>query len=380
MKRGSVFSLLLLSLLLLGLFIFGTRYGLLLVVKGVTGLSGGSISVGSVQGRLASSYTLGDITLTTAGADVEIETFNWAWQPLALLRGELAVTSSTVSKLLVTLKASEDADKQQGEKTGPAGIFLPLRLQLGELSLEDIQIVDSAGDLAFQLFSINASLDYRDGLAVVNSFRAEGPEVGLTFHGNAKREKEWILDFMGTWRLVDYGFHPSKGTFLLAGPVDTLGVNVALNDPGEIRVVGVIKNLLGDATWTADLDAKNINLETWILHCPEIILETVHGDMHGDFGHYRGLVVADGFWGVADELHLRSDIDGDGLGIVFTSLRIDRGDSSAVATNGSISWEKFFPGSLIWRSMTLPLICSFPALTVKFRHSFIVWEMSPKKA
>ena len=342
MKRYRFLLYIFFSAVLLAIFIFGTRPGLVLVVKGVTSLSGGSLTVDSVQGRLAGSYTLGGIALKTAEADVDIETFHWAWQPLALLKGQLAVTSTKAAKIFVTLKDSKSDEKQEAENSKPPAIFLPVSLQLGELFLEDIRIVDTDGSIVFQLYTLNASLNYKDGLAVVDSFQVDGPEVGLTVHGNAERQNEWTLDLMGTWRLAGYGFHPSEGTFSLAGPVDTLGVNVALNDPGEIQVAGVVKDLLGDATWTADVDAKNINLETWILYCPEIILESVHGEMSGDFGHYRGLVKANGFWGVADELHLVSDIDGDGLGIVFSSLRIDRKDSSAVATGGSISWEKLF--------------------------------------
>lgn len=342
MKRRTVLLGLFLVLFLIGAMFTGTQMGLILVQRSVNSFSGGVASIGSVEGRLATKYTLYDIHLEISGSQIDIEKFQWEWRSLSLLKGALDVTVCKVTGLDIQLGEPKDiADKEAESSAFPS--FLPLsRILVHELSIDGLDMKSEDGNLIFQLFNFRTSLDYLDDLLVVNSFKAEGPEIGLAFHGNAELKKDRNLDIVGNWKLAGYGFHLSKGTFSLSGPIDSLGVNVSLHDPGEIHVTGVIQNLLDEAIWTAKLDAKNINLETWILHCPEIILSTVHADMSGDFGHYRGLVVADGFWGLADNLQLRTGIDGDGLGLVFSSLRIDRKESSAVATNASISWAKLF--------------------------------------
>ncbi|MFT5698413.1 MAG: translocation and assembly module TamB [Desulforhopalus sp.] len=342
MKLRKIFLLLFVALLLSTTFLLGTRMGAGFVIKVVNSLTDGAFSVGSVQGRLATNFILENLHLETSGADIDIVKFQWSWNPLSILKGKLDVTTAKTTKLLVQLKESEPYSEENKDGSSLPLIFPPFQLQVGELSFDDIQIKGTDGSVAFQLFTFTAGFDYRDGVVAVDSFNAEGPEIGLSFHGNVELQKSQNLDLMGNWRLVGYGFHPSKGTFSLKGPVDSLGVTVSLNDPGEIHVVGVVKDLLGNATWTAGLDAKNVNIETWILHCPAIILSTVHADMSGDFGHYRGLIEADGVWGVADNLRLRTDIDGDGLGIVFSSLRLDRNESSAVATDATISWAELF--------------------------------------
>ena len=342
MKRRKVFWTLFSCVLLSSVFFLGTRLGLVFVMKGVDTLSGGALTVGSVDGRLASSYTLGDIRLKTSGADVAIDTFQWAWNPLSLIRGEMDVLFCKTTKLDIQLKTVEPVASKETGKSNLPGFLSLMHFRVQDFMIEDVEVTGADGEPVFQLFTFNTSLEYQNDLIVVNRFNAEGPDIGLTFHGSVALQNNQNLDLMGNWYLAGFGFHPSKGTFSLKGPIDSLGVEVSLHDPGEIHVVGVVKDLLGKATWNADVDAKNVNLEKWILYCPPVILSSVHGDMSGDFGHYRGLVVAEGLWGVADNLHLRSDIDGDGLGIVFSSLRIDRKESSAVATDASISWEKLF--------------------------------------
>lgn len=342
MKRRTIILGFFLVLFLCGAMFIGTQMGLVLVQKGVNSFSRGVVNIGSVEGRLATRYTLNDIHLETPGVHIDIEKFHWAWRPLLLIKGTLDVTVCKVTRLDIQLVPNKDVAEQKAESSS-LPVFLPLKhLLVHNMAIDGLDVKSEDGELVFQLFNVTTSFDFQDDLLVVNSFNAEGPELGLVFHGSAELQNEHKLDIVGSWKLAGYGFHPSKGTFSLEGPIDLLGVNVSLYDPGEIHVVGVVKNLLDTATWTAGLDAKNVNLETWILSCPEIILPTVHADLSGDFGHYRGLVVADGFWGVADKLQLRSDIDGDGLGIVFSSLRIDRKESSAVATNASISWAELF--------------------------------------
>ena len=342
MKLRTSFLLFILFVLFSAVFLFGTTWGLILVQKGVNNFSGGAVTVGSVAGRLATSYTLRDIHLKTPVANIDIEKLQWAWRPMSLLKGELDVISYKITKLDVQMRSVKSVSEKEADAPSLHAFFPLKHLLVQDFSVEGIGIKDTDGDLVFQLFTFNTSLDYQDGLIVVNSFNAEGPDIGLAFHGNAALQEERNLDLMGNWHLAGFGFHSSKGTFSLKGPIDSLGIRVSLHDPGEIHVVGVIKDILDTASWTADVDAKNVNLKTWIHHCPEIILSKVHADMSGDFGHYRGLVVADGLWGVADNLQLRSNIDGDGLGIVFSSLRVDRKKSSAIATNASISWEKLF--------------------------------------
>jgi translocation and assembly module TamB len=348
MKKTTVVSLVLipfLTLILVGSFLILTTTGLVVLKNGANSLLGNVVSIGSVEGRLGGNFLLEDMHISTSVADIEIGQFEWDWHPFALFQRTLDITSCRTANVSIQLKPTDAQDQQDPETKNSLSLpatVLPFILRLNDLSLQDIKLKGAEGKLLFELFSLNTSMQIHKDLLVVESFAAEAPGLGLAFHGNVETFKDWDLDLMGTWHLNGYGFHPSKGTFAFTGPLANPGVTATLVDPADIRVKGVVHNLLESPTWTADLDAKNVNLYTWIYHCPEIILESVHGDMSGDFGHYRGLVVADGKWGVADKLHLRSNIDGNGLGIIFNSLRIDRDKGSAVATNGSISWAKLF--------------------------------------
>lgn len=310
-----------------------TKPGLLAIQKTVNSFGGGFISIGAVDGRLSSAFIVNDLRLTLPAADVDIGKIEYQWRPGKLLSGCLEIVRGDVSDVEVTLKPSS------GDMPP---FFLPFSVKVGEFALRQLKIRDEAGEILFELNHFKTAFVWHDEFLDVRLFDLRSPEIGVDFSGEMLKKNIWNLDLGGNWYLAGYGFHPSRGTFDFKGSIDKINVFATLTDPGSIEVQGVVKNLLKDPTWEADVDARNVNLEKWIRYCPEIILSMVHGDMYGDFGHYRGHVEADGAWGVADKLHLKSEIDGHGLGIDFKSLRIDRLQSSAVATNGSISWAELF--------------------------------------
>lgn len=315
------------------LFFIATKPGLLAIQKTVNSFGGTLISIGSVDGRLSSAFVVTGLHLSLPAAEVNIDKIDYHWRPGKLLSGRLEIVRGDVSGVDVALKPSS------GDL--PPLVF-PFSVKVGDFTLRDVKISNQAREILFELNHFKTAFIWHGEFLDVHRFDLKSSEFGIDFSGELLKKNSWYLDVGGNWYLDGYGFHPSKGTFDLKGPLDKISVLATLTEPGNIKVQGVVKNLLEDPSWEADLDAQNVNLEKWIQHCPEIILAKVHGDMHGDFGHYRGVVEAGGAWGVVDNLRLKSEIDGHGLGIDFKSLQIDRHKSSAVATDGSISWAELF--------------------------------------
>ncbi len=338
------FLLPLLFILILG----GTPLGLLLVKESVNLFGGDVVSMGRVEGRLLSSFVVEELRIAGTGQDLVVEKIAISWSPLALATGDLHLEHIGVSDLTLTFKetAVEEeivvAENTKQQEVELPLYLLPIKVQLDHFSGKNIQLFEDDGELLFQFDSFKVAVTGDINSLTVNEFDLQGPDVGLALHGNIHAGRDWRADFIGNWRLAGFGFHKMSGTFSVDGPLERLDVTAALVAPGDIRVQGIIDNLLEAPTWTATLKAKNVNLSTWILYCPEIELLSVTGDLYGDFGNYRGKVHADGLWGYFDGMHLTSELDGDGLGIDFKSLRIDRGDGYASADGGMISWAELF--------------------------------------
>lgn len=330
-------SFLFVLIFLVGL-LASTHTGLLIIQKSITFISSGRITVERVEGRLLDGFTLNRFTMQHPQFDLHVEEFRLSWRSAALLRGALHVEELKGAAVDVLLK--DDSVTEYDFVLPPV---LPFGVMVEEMAVLDFKLHGQNEEVLFALDTINASIEGETENIEIHTFELQGPDIGLELSGSLIPGTDWQVALGGKWRLAGFGFHQMQGIFQLDGaPGGAMGVDVTLENPGHIRVRGILNNLLQEPQWTASLEAKDFDLSTWIKDCPEIKLSRVSGDMAGDFRTYGGKVLADGAWGAFDKLHLESEIAGDGLGILFHSLRIDRDNGYAQADGGSISWEKLF--------------------------------------
>ncbi len=333
-------TLVLIFLILSGI-LMGSGAGLWLVQKGIQLLSGGNISVGAVTGKLLGHSTFEKIRIIIPGSDIRIEKIDWDWSPTKLFEGELRVASLEVSGAVIGQRDSSALSSTGGPVILPR-LLLPLGFALERATVKSFKIEDRSGGELIAFDSINVQLEGKDGHLSIGNLSLQGPEIGLTTHGTIDFDRNWHLDLLGDWRLVNYGFHQLEGTFSVIGPLASPHATFAVNSPADIRVEGDVANLLEKPEWTATLLARNVDLEALIKHCPKIDLVTVNGQLSGNTDGYGGLVQAVGTWDKIDKMQLKTNIRAGLLGIDFESLRIDHGDGWIVAENAKINWKRLF--------------------------------------
>ncbi len=347
MKHAALFLLsVFLLLLVCFVFLFSTERGLLVIQKSVNRFGAGIVSIGQVEGRLLGDMRFKSVRLPGTGADIEVQQVDVSWRPADLFRAELAIAEVAVNGVKIVVqngpatKPSGDVARQPANNLLAKG--LPFSVQVDRLVVNRLAVVDSKGLELVQIDSLTAALSGNAERLSVGELDLQGPDIGLALHGNVEVQKNRQVDLLGNWRLAGFGFHPMAGTFSISGPFEGPHVEIGIHSPGSIRVKGDFVNLLTGPKWTARLEAKDVDLSTLIEYCPKIELAAVTGELTGDFGSYRGHVEADGAWDALTDKHLVSDIDGDGWGIDFQSLRIYGKDSSAEAMGGKISWRDIF--------------------------------------
>ncbi len=339
MKKAAFLLASFFLLLLVGfIFLFTTESGLIVVQKTVNRFGGGTVSIAEVEGSVFGDMRLKDVRLLGTEVDIDVQQVDVSWQPGHLFQAKLAIAKILVNGVKIMIK---DTPVNQDAVVLPA-VVLPFTVLVDSLVVNRIAVVDSKGQDLFAINNLTASLSGNSERIAVEAFSLQGPEIGLAVHGNIEVQKNWHLDLLGNWHLAGFGFYPVAGTFSTSGPLTNPHVEIGIHSPGSIRVKGDFVDLLNSPRWTATLTAKDVDLSTLIEYCPQIELAAVKGKLTGDFAGYRGHVDADGAWDSLTGMHLTSDIDGDGWGIDFHSLRIYGPDSSAEAMGGKISWRDIF--------------------------------------
>lgn len=331
------------ALLLLCGVLFGTGLGLHLVQGGARLLSGGRIVVGTAEGTLLGHFTLHEIRIDTAGAVYKIGKFEWNWSPASLFAGELDIAAIDLAGVVISLRDSEkDAKPAKGGPVVLPRLLLPLGVALKRLAVSSLQLQDSDGSelIAFDTFDL--AMRGKGNSLTIDNLSLQGPELGMAIHGTVDFDRNWRVDLLGNWRVINYGFHQVEGTLSATGPLNSPHAAVGIHSPVDIRVEGDVVNLLEKPEWTATLEGRNVDLEAFIKHCPKIDLATVHGQVHGNTDGYWGKVQAVGAWGTLDNMQVQTTISAGLMGIDFDTLRIDRGDGWAVAENAKIDWKRLF--------------------------------------
>ncbi len=345
MIQKSLFFLLSLFLLLLAVLIvfFSTERGLLVIQSTINNYGGEMVSVASVEGSLLGGFRLQDVRLPGNQADIAVQQVDVSWRPAQLFKRELTLTKIDVAGVRITLKDTpENLPTDVSSKENFPTLAPPFMVAVENLLVSGISVVDSKGQELFLANDLSASFAANKERIAVKAFELQGPDIGLSVHGNIEVENNWQLELLGNWRLAGYGFYPMAGTFSTSGPLTAPHVEIGIHSHGSIRVRGDFVDLLGAAKWTAKVTAEGVDLSTLIEYCPKIELAAVSGEMSGDFAGYRGHVEADGAWDSLTDMHLVSDLAGDDWGIDFSSLRIYGQDRSAQATGGKISWRDIF--------------------------------------
>ena len=323
------------------IFLFATESGLVVIQKSVNRFGGGGITISQVDGKLLGDMVLNGIGIVTADADIEIKQLDYSWRPGSIFNAKLNIPKLVVTGVDITLKDNPESAPASDAIELPATL-LPITVLFKSLVLNRLAIVDSDGDELFIIDKMMASLESNAERLTISEFDLQGPEIGLTLHGNIEFQRGWALELLGNWRLAGFEFHPMVGTFSATGPLGDPHLEVGIHSPASIRVEADLVDLLGNPEWTARLEAKDVDLSNLIIDCPKIELASVAADLSGDFDHYRGRVQADGAWGALEGMHLVTNLDGDFLGIDFQLLRIDKEDSSVEVRDGKIDWKDIF--------------------------------------
>ena len=313
----------------------------------------GPLTIGAAEGRLMGRFTLERLGLALPGVEVKIKRLVWDWSPFELLQGRFHLAALELEGVVVgfadgqekgaeaTVAGAPTASAPAAAPTLPKTL-LPLPLLLDRVAINGLRLEDGEGGELFVVDTFLLALQGGVDTLRIDTLALQGPDIGLSVHGNVDFARSWQVDLLGSWNLIGYGFNQLHGTLSASGPLNSPQAALAVVTPVDLRVEGQVANLLRSPSWTATLDGHNVDLEQFIDSCPKIIVKTIHGDLAGDVNGYGGPVRAEVEWGLADNMVLDTTLRAGLLGIDFVTLHLARGEASIASSNASIDWKRLF--------------------------------------
>ena len=323
-----------------GLFyLLDSEKGLLHLAGTIEKLSGRVISIEKVDGRLLSSWRLEKLKIATPIADITCGSLTLDWQAGRLLDGTLHIAGIRLKDVEVALK---EVDKAAAPKAAVEAFslpqeLLPLPLLINRLDVTGLKILLADGSLLTDIHQLGLQfsgdrrrLEIRDGLLVADRY-------GLNLHGFVQTDGRWSADLMGAWRINPPEYAEMGGTFSIRGPLERLQVEAAADRPAEVRVSGVLSDLLENPHWQARAEGWQVWFPVFYPTWPELNLSAVV-EAAGDFSRYHGTVTAHGSFLDFDDITASSDVDGNYAGLTARSLHFNSPNGAVQIDNLALGW------------------------------------------
>jgi len=346
----------LLSFLLLPatiLFFSSSDSGLRCLVSLCKYLSAGRLTLTSASGSLFSSLQLQGIRYADNTDSVAIDTLTMTWDPAQLLKNRIQIKSLRTSGIRVILGHSE-------QEAIPPPFSLPISLSIHEISAEKITVLSDQKEVVFIQSGMIRQLSFQGQTLAVDDLSLATKEARLQIKGHVQTTTGYPtqLALESLYHPAGYESISSKGS--LYGPLNMLEFVTDFLSPIPVHLQGRIDNLLGDLTWQARLEGKEIALLKIHPDWPDQSFANVMIDGKGTLEEYTlHLHSLAGLQQLKKPVALSAEIQGNRRGfrvaeILFAHEKTSLLGKGALEWSPALSWQAEVIGSHLDPSLFLP--------------------------
>jgi len=256
MRRGLQWLLsatvtLFLSSLLLLLLLLRAPLGLDLVQEAATQLLGMRLVIGGVEGRLAGPLELRDLRYRDQETELTIGRLYLAWQPAALLRGDILITKLDLEQ--IRLRSGAGGSSQA---IVLPDVSLPLGLQLQRGRVRDLQLVSP--DATTRIDAIQLAAEMRADRLRIDRLSLRLPQGQLQGDGNIRLAGDYPLDLAVSWRYPVADADDLSGQGTLVGDLRSLQIRQRLDGLLQADLEGTVTALLRDPGFQGELRLQGL--------------------------------------------------------------------------------------------------------------------------
>ncbi len=250
-------------------------------LRGILGIasqaSGGRLQIGKISGTLSGPLAIEQVLWQSPELRINISAIDADWQPAALLRGKLAITTLSLGELRVDILGSSDS-------TPPAQDWqLPLALSIEKLAIHSFDLggLVAASEISARLHSDAQTHQLDDFVATLGLLKLSGK---ASLAGQAPHPLQLALKVSG-----HLDARPLHLAINAAGPL----ARIALDARGEAGISGSAQATLTPFAAAGFADARlaldGIDLSAWLAGAPRtdlalrINLQPAAEGLTGDF-------------------------------------------------------------------------------------------------
>ena len=341
MKRSLLvgFALLVALALVALTWLFASESGLHWAYREAESRLPGTLAVEDISGRLSGSVRLEGISYEDRGQVFKARDVTVNWDPWALIKAEIDVSSLQVNALEVSLPESSDAsDSPEADTTAPV-IQLPLALKLNNTQIDGLVIKRGNATYRLEQIRINARMG-ADRLEIAG-LDIKSPDLELGLQGELKTSTNYphVIELSWQTRLPLGAIVNGKGR--IAGDLDATSLTQQLQGPLPLNLNLELRDPLGQFSWQASIDSDA--LDTTLLDPSFPALQgafdlTANGDLSSASvtGHVDAESAELGPFKADFAMH---NLDGERRyeGLIFDSLRLSALDGEIFAS-GQFNW------------------------------------------
>lgn len=253
-----------LLLLAFSVWLFRSEAGLALLLQRGVAAAGGTLEYSALRGTLAGGFqleaprvTLPDVRIDAGQLAVRVKTSR-------LLRGEVHIESLRLAGARYTLQPRDDAPSPPMAR--PGVIDLPVALVLRNLELLANEIdLGAEVPLVFSLAATEIAL--REGMLSLDGLALRQGDFAVRARAAVDTASDWRGEFAseGEWILPEV---PHRAQLRMAGNLDALVVELALEGGGELRVAADLSQPLGTLGIHGTVGASDIDLASFGVDSP----------------------------------------------------------------------------------------------------------------
>ncbi len=319
--------------------LFASESGLLWAYREVQSRLPGTLVVDDISGRLSGSVRLEGIRYEDRSQTFEAGQVTVNWDPWALIKAEIDVSSLQVGALEVSLPDSpNDSDSSEPDTIAPI-IQLPLALKLRNAQIDGLVI--NRGDAAYHLEQVRINARMSADRLEIAGLDIKSPDLELGLQGDLKTSRTYPHHIELSWQTRLPSGAVMSGTGRIAGDLTSTTLTQQVQDPLPFNLTLELNDLLDRLTWRASIDSES--LDTTLLDSRLPTLKgafdlTANGDLSTArvTGHVDAESAELGPFKADFEMH---SLDGERRfdGLIFDSLRLNALGGKVMA-KGHLNW------------------------------------------
>ena len=292
MKKGFVILAALFVIIVgsISLVLFSST-GLSLVLRSVSPLTGGAVTIEGSGGTIARGWWLSGIIIRTDGADISAQEVRLDWQLSRLLKGNVHVSSISIKEIEIIIKESGPEIKEPAPSPFELPLIaIPLTIMVDKLTVDGgIVTLVNVPEPLFVMDQLSLQIRATADQLVVEELVVKSPELDTTLHGKLGFSKDWPLEVEGKWMLDLPDYSQVSGTATLSGSVNNPGFVVSVSDPLEVTLNGKLNDIFDQLTWQVSGEVVKSNPQDISPDWPLLVVDaTVKTE--GSIDDYRGRV------------------------------------------------------------------------------------------